>query len=558
MGDREQGSDEVGAGEGRAGEVDRRTVLRRAAGVAAGAAVAVGFGPLLAACQDTGSSTGSTVAPTGATGTTGAPPPWDQLAERLRGDLVLPSASDYDDVRVLFNPRFDELRPAAVARCRTPEDVQAALQFADAYGVPIKARSGGHTYAGYSSADGCLQLDLRGLNTVVLGRDGTTATVGPGTLLVDTYNTLFQAGRCVPGGSCPTVAVAGLVLGGGVGFLGRRFGTLSDNLESIAMVTVDGRMVTADAGSDPDLLWASQGGGGGNFGVVTALRLRTHPVGDWSTFQMSWNWEQTPQVAAAWFDWLDGLPDEVWSMLSFSTQDPSKGPTPVCEVKGQVTAPAARARQLLDPLIAAVGGPPVSNTTVDQTWLSSAEMWAGCTDLSIAECRTRQDGPAGTLPRQSYKAKSDYLAAGLPPEAVEAIIDAVGARQSDPALTGSGADFSPGGIEFDSYGGALNRPAPTDTAFVHRDQVAHGQYLAFWANDATPDVVDANQVWIAALADRLGPFTSGQAYQNYIDPDRSDWLRAYYGQNLEKLVQVKKTWDPDGRLDFAQGIPRSL
>ncbi len=558
MGDRSNSSDEAGVGERLPGEVDRRTVLRRAAGLTAGAAVTVGLGPLLAACQDTGGSTASTVAPPGGTGGSGASPPWDQLAGRLRGDLVLPSARDYDEVRVLFNPRFDDLRPAAVARCQSAEDVQTAVQFADAHGIPLKVRSGGHTYAGYSSSTGSLQLDLRGLNTVAVGRDGSTATVGPGSLLVDTYNTLFAAGRCVPGGSCPTVAVAGLALGGGVGFLARRFGTLSDNLESIDMVTVDGRMVTADPGSEPDLLWASQGGGGGNFGVVTGLRLRTHPVGDWSTFQLSWDWEQTPQVAAAWFDWLDGLPDEVWSMLSFSTQDPTKGPTPVCEVKGQVTAPAARARELLAPLIAAVGGAPVSDTTVDQTWLTSAEMWAGCSDLSIAECRTREDGPAGTLPRQSYKAKSDYVAAALPPEAVEVIIDAVEARQSDPTLTGGGNAFFPGGIEFDSYGGALNRPSPTDTAFVHRDQVAHGQYLAFWATDATPDAVDANEAWIGAFADRLRRFASGQAYQNYIDPDRSDWLRAYYGQNLEKLVEVKKEWDPDGRLDFAQGIPRSL
>lgn len=382
--------------------------------------------------------------------------------------------------------------------------------------------------------------------------------MGPGCLLADVYRNLSEAGVCVPGGSCPTVNVAGLALGGGVGFIGRAFGTLSDNLVGLSMVTVDGEVVSADATTEPELLWAHQGGGGGNFGVVTRLELTTHPVGAWSTFELTWPWSITDRVTAAWFGWLADLPDEAWSMLSFTTQDPGQGKDPVCSVKGQVTAPATRARQILQPLIDAVGQAPAQDQTLDRTWLESVEYWAGCADLSIAQCRVPQDGPRGQLPRLAYKAKSDYFAKALPSEAVGVVIDALNRRQADRTLTASGTGFQPGGIQFDSYGGALNRPTPDATAFVHRDQVAHGQYLAFWDPKADPATVQANMDWINRFATDLRPFASGQSYQNYIDPDRTDWLRAYYGQNLERLVAVKRRWDPDGVLDFAQGIPRSL
>ena len=547
-------------------ELDRREVLRRGGRLAAGAAM-FGMAPsLLAACSGndqatppgtTGaaraSGTGTTVAPTSSGGV-----PWGDLAGQLRGVLVLPSDGGYDDARVLFNTRFDPLRPGAVARCADQADVQAAVRFARANGVRLVARSGGHSYAGYSSADAALQLDLRGLDGIEVDRSTGQATLGPGCLLADVYRNLSEAGVCVPGGSCPTVNVAGLAMGGGVGFLGRAFGTLSDNLVGLTMVTVDGEVVSADASNEPDLLWAHRGGGGGNFGIVTRLELTTHPVGAWSTFELTWPWSITDRVTAAWFAWLADLPDEVWSMLSFTTQDPGQGNEPVCTVKGQVTAPAARAEQLLAPLVTAVGQAPAKDQTVNRTWLESADYWAGCADLSIAQCRIPEDGPRGTLPRLAYKAKSDYLAKALPAEGTAVVIDALNRRQADRTLTASGSAFQPGGIEFDSYGGALNRPAPDATAFVHRDQVAHGQYLAFWDPSAPDTTVQANMDWIERFASDLRPFASGQAYQNYIDPQRPDWLRSYYGQNLERLVAVKRRWDPDGVLDFAQGIPRTL
>ena len=544
--------------------MDRRQLLRRGGQLAIGAAMAGVAPSVLAACSGgepaaspgTTAAGGTTVPATAASSPDGVP--WSELAEQLRGELVRPTDGTYDDARFLFNTRFDPLRPTAVARCADEADVQAAVRFARAHGVRLVARSGGHSYAGHSSADAALQLDLRPIHGISIDRSTRRAAMGPGCLLADVYRNLSEAGVCVPGGSCPTVNVAGLALGGGVGFIGRAFGTLSDNLVGLSMVTVDGEVVSADATTEPELLWAHQGGGGGNFGVVTRLELTTHPVGAWSTFELTWPWSITDRVTAAWFGWLVDLPDEAWSMLSFTTQDPGQGKDPVCSVKGQVTAPATRARQILQPLIDAVGQAPAQDQTLDRTWLESVEYWAGCADLSIAQCRIPQDGPRGQLPRLAYKAKSDYFAKALPSEAVGVVIDALNRRQADRTLTASGTGFQPGGIQFDSYGGALNRPTPDATAFVHRDQVAHGQYLAFWDPKADAATVQANMDWINRFAADLRPFASGQSYQNYIDPDRTDWLRAYYGQNLERLVAVKRRWDPDGVLDFAQGIPRSL
>jgi FAD/FMN-containing dehydrogenase len=182
------------------------------------------------------------------------------------------------------------------------------------------------------------------------------------------------------------------------------------------------------------------------------------------------------------------------------------------------------------------------------------QLWAGCADLTVPQCREPNDGPDGQLSRVGFTAKSDFFTGPLPADGIAGAMTWIERRQRRPELTGAGAAFAPGALQFDSFGGALNRPAPDATAFVHRDAFSHGQYLAYWAPGASPDAVEANLDWIRSFHGAMRPWASGSAYQNYIDPDLADWERAYYGANLGRLRAVKRAYDPDELFRFPQGI----
>ena len=210
---------------------------------------------------------------------------WSALASGLQGNLIRPDNAQYPVARQLFNPRFDTILPAAIAYCVSPADVQTCLAFVQRFGLPFTPRSGGHSYAGYSASTG-LVLDITSMNTVTANATTGLATVGAGARLIDVYSALAQQGLALPAGTCPTVGIAGLTLGGGVGVLGRKFGLTCDNLLSAQVVLANGSILTCDASHNPDLFWALRGGGGGNFGVVTSFTFQAHPVSSLSLFTL--------------------------------------------------------------------------------------------------------------------------------------------------------------------------------------------------------------------------------------------------------------------------------
>ena len=239
-----------------------------------------------------------------------SPADWTALGRGLAGHLVRPEDSDYDTARLLFNPRFDGQRPAGIAFCQNPSDVAECLAFVRRFGVAVTPRSGGHSYAGFSSGPG-LVVDVTRMNAVTDVGSGT-ARVGAGTRLVDLYAGLDAYGVTVPGGSCPTVGVAGLVLGGGIGVVSRAYGTLSDNLRSVQIVTPDGTTRECDASRDSDLFWACRGGGGGNFGIATAFTFNTHPAEQMVLFFLNWSWSNASRVITGWQSWGASAPGEQW------------------------------------------------------------------------------------------------------------------------------------------------------------------------------------------------------------------------------------------------------
>jgi FAD/FMN-containing dehydrogenase len=531
----------------------RRAFLRFAA--------AAGGGSLLSACSGKGGAPAATAsapatASLGATGgaalsaraSAASGPPkaadWAALARDLSGRLIRPGESGYTTAKELFDPRFDSLRPAGIAYCRNPHDVATSLAFVRKYGLPVAARCGGHSYAGWSSTSGLI-IDvtrMAGVN-VSAGR----ATVGAGTRLIDFYNGLAAHGRAVPGGSCPTVGISGLTLGGGIGVVGRAYGLTCDNVTSVQIVTADGQIRTANAKTNSDLFWACRGGGGGNFGVATSFTFTTHPAGSICLFFLSWPWSLADRVIAGWQSWAPHAPDQLWSNLHLAAAP--GGAVPSIGVGGTYIGSVTEAAAELEKLYAAAGSDPSSPFLESTTWLHAMLVEAGCVSLTVSECHLPAQTSAGQLSRASESAKSDFFTRPLSSHGIGTMLTGVEDFQRV-----AGASGASGGIALDALGGAINRVAPGATAFVHRNALFDAQYTTTWPAGSASGPVARQRAWQQSFWQSMRPYASGQAYQNYIDPRLATWRQAYYGANYSRLTRVKAAYDPHRLFSFPQAV----
>jgi FAD/FMN-containing dehydrogenase len=475
------------------------------------------------------------------------PPDWTALRSRLQGRLVLPDDSGYDTARQLWDPRFDTVRPQAIAYCASPADVQRCLETAHRSGVTPRPRSGGHSYGGWSSGTGLI-VDTTALAGVRVDPAGGTATVGAGTRLIDVYEALAKAGRALPAGSCPTVGIAGLALGGGVGVLGRAYGLTADRLRRVEVVTADGVLHRADAGTDSDLFWASRGGGGGNFGVATSFTFDTVAAPQVTTFSVSWPWAGAADVLAGWQAWAPAAPDEIWSSLLLLAHPHASPATPLVRVAGVCVGSTDHTAALVDGLVGAVGSAPSERSASRPDGILDAMLLeAGCSGMPVAACRLPTQGPAGTLKRTPLIGASDFLNEPLSDDGVRTVVDFVNQRQADPSV-------GEGGAQFDASGGAINRVAAPDTAFVHRNALASVQRTSSFTPGDPPQVIERGRRWLGEFTAALRPHVSGQSYVNYADPDLADWARAYYGDNLARLRRIRAAVDPGRLFDFPQAL----
>ena len=456
-----------------------------------------------------------------------------QLNRTLRGDVVQRGAAGYNAARLVYDTRYDSVKPQAVVFCESIGDVQKTVRWARSHKLHIVPRAGGHSYGGYSTTSGVV-VDVSRMHAISLTANGRAA-VGAGARLIDVYAALAQRGRTIPAGTCPTVGIAGLTQGGGIGMSARKFGLTCDNLLEATVVLADGRAVVANAQSNSDLFWALRGGGGGNFGIVTRLVFRTHPVGNVATYSLEWPWADARGVIDAWQRLAPSAPDGLFSVLNVNAAAGS-GAAPHITSAGQFYGTEARLREILRPL--AEAGTPTRFTTVTRTYLSAALMWAGCGDLS--ECHLP---PQGNRARSTFAAKSSISTQRLSGAGIAALINQIEARRA----TGTG----PGIVLLDSWGGAINRVPKDRTAFVHRDALFSMQYLAYWSASAP---AAPNIAWLRRCYAALRPYVSAFAYQNYIDPDLANRPQAYYGSNLPRLRAIKKKYDPQNVFHFRQSI----
>jgi FAD/FMN-containing dehydrogenase len=496
----------------------RSTLSRR--GVLAGGALVA-----LAGCRsDDESKTATGRASSSASGSAGGID-WNQLKRAVHGNLVLPSDPTYNNVRLTQNPRYDAQRPLAVLSVASANDVATAIRFAQDHDVPVAVRSGGHSYPGWSGGGSpkALVIDVRPLHRVRL--DGPEATIGSGAALAQVYDAVSSKGRAIAAGSCPTVGIAGLTLGGGVGVLTRAYGLTCDSVTAMQVVTADGKVRTVDRHHAPDLFWALRGGGGGHLGVVTSFTLRTVAAPVLQTAFLQWPASAATQVIPAWQAWAPTADARLWSTLKVlgGTQHASG---PIVLVSVTWTGPASQFSGQLNGLLAHVP-PPSVNSRATRSYRQAMLSYAGCSKIPVSQCTT---GPGGALQREAFAGTSHVAYDPLDDAGVDTVIgrahDATGLLEA--------------GISIDALGGKVRDRAPDATAFVHRAALATVQYTATFP-PGTPKQGDG---YVRGFRAAMVPHWGSHAYVNYADPTIKTYKLAYFGANAARLAQVRAAHDP--------------
>jgi len=435
----------------------------------------------------------------------------DGLRAALDGDLLIPAAPGYGAARRPALARFWDVCPQAVVRCASARDVARTIGYARDTGTHMVPRGGGHCFAGRSSTEGVV-LDLSRLDAITVGSDGR-ARIGAGARLAQVYDVLHEHGRTIPAGCGPTVGIAGLTLGGGLGLLGRRHGLTCDALAGARVVLADGRAVGCDTDRDPELFWALRGAGGGQFGVVTSLTFATVPEPRATRFELCWPETEADTVITAWQHWAPDAPDEITANLTVAAQ-PGR-PLHVAVFGACIRAGAAPS--LLDELVAASG-------TRAEIRLRHG--------LAIRDLKGSFAGDAPDTGAQLTVSRSEFFAHPLPAAAITALLDQltagpIGRRE----------------LNFTAMGGAYNRTSTDATAFAHRGERFLLEHIA------RDDPQWADRSWAIAH-----PHGSGRVYPNFPDPQLDSWAAAYHGDNLPRLAAAKQAYDPGRLFRFPQAI----
>lgn len=458
----------------------------------------------------------------------------NRLAGRLRGDLLVPGDPGYSAVRKPVIGTAHEVLPQAVVRCAGVEDVVEALGFARSCGLRFALRSGGHSFAEHSSTDGLL-IDLSGLSGVTV-RDALV-TVEPGVRVGQLTDLLAAEDRMVPCGWSRAVGVTGAALGGGFGVFSRLYGLGCDHLAAAQVVLADGCVVWADADREPDLYWALRGAGGGNFGAVTSLVFRTRPVVPAMRFELHFGYQDAAAVVDAWQRWAPDQASELNTELAVVAGDDPAVP-PVLVVFGVAVADRGDTEALLERFVARVGAAPV------------AANLGAMSGRDAARYHVDPDWEPSPMPpdvRPGLRVvRSQFFDRSLPARAVADLVTWFGSRR----VAGQIRE-----LEFVPWGGAFARVAPDATAFPHRRARFLLRHTVQVGSRADARARWTARQWVTGSWSTVRPYGSGGAYVNYPDPDLPAWARAYYGDNLERLIEIKAKHDPTALFHSPQAIP---
>jgi FAD/FMN-containing dehydrogenase len=446
--------------------------------------------------------------------------------QSLRGRLIQPGDPDYDEARALYNGMIDK-RPRLIARAADAADVVTAVNFAREQGLLLAIRGGGHNGPGLGSCNDGLVIDLSGLKGVRVNPSNRTVRVEPGCTSGDVDHATHAFGLAVPFGIVSTTGVAGLTLGGGTGYLTRKYGLTIDNLLEVDIVLANGQFVTASEREHPALFWALRGGGG-NFGVVTSFLFQAHPVSMVYAGPIFWDAAHAKAVMRAYRDFLPTAPEELGIFVGLKTV-PATDPFPkeawgrrACAIIGSFNGTAADGERAIAPLLAALP-PPLFN-------------WMGAMPFPAINALFDGFFPKGL----QWYWKGDFVRA-LSDEAIDVHI--VEAAKAPSALSL---------MHLYPIDGAVRRVARDATAWPTRDATWS---MVIAGIDASPAKADALKAWGRAYWKTVHPFNLDGAYVNFLMDDEADGrVQATYGENYARLAEVKRRYDPTNLFRVNQNI----
>lgn len=423
--------------------------------------------------------------------------------------------------RPSFYPEFDDRKPLAIATVGDASDVGRVVRFARDTGMRLAVRSGGHSVLGHSTVEGGLVIDLSDLDDLDFDLDAGTAWAGGGALAGQYTKAAGEFGLATGFGDTGSVGVSGLTLGGGVGFLHRKLGLTIDNLAAAEIVTADGEIRNIDDESDPDLFWAIRGGGG-NFGVVTRLKFRLHPVD--SVLGGMLILPASPRLMTEFVTVAREASDDLSMIGGVALAPPA--PFLPAEVHGQ---------QIVLAFLVHAGEPEIAEREVGRLRSLATPLVDGLERMRYAEI-FEDEGPPHPAAMSVRAVFSDELLI----EDAEAAIE---------ALTTATADMNV--LQIRVLGGAVGRVSNEATAFGHRDRAMMLNVAAAYSD---PDRRPEHEEWVTELSDRLAGGTAG-AYINFLGDDSPDAVRdAYPARTWERLVEVKRKYDPDNRFSSNHNI----
>ena len=446
------------------------------------------------------------------------------LRDRLRGTLLTPGEAGYDDARTLWNAMVDR-RPAAIARCAGVADVIAAVNAAREGDIPLSVKAGGHHVSGSAICEDGLVIDLGEMNGIRVDPGTKRVRVQAGATWGELDHETQAFGLAVPGGQDPNIGVAGLTLGGGVGWLSPKYGLTCDNLLSADVVTADGTLVRASEDENPDLFWALRGGGG-NVGVVTSFEFQLHEVGP-EVFAGAFVYphEEIPAVLQCYREFMADAPREVRLLFGSMALPPASvypeemHGTRVAMLIAFYAGPPEDGEQVLAPLREC--GDPLADSLRPRTY-------TGFQQAGGSEGALRTD------------LRSQYLAT-VPEAAARTILE----YADDAPSAGATVFLSP-------WVGAETDPVSDATAYPHREPAHHLLIEARWEDPAEDD---EHTTWVREFHEAMEPYTTGDVELNFLTSDESERRRrAAYGENYERLCEIKAEWDPDSLFRMHQNV----
>jgi hypothetical protein len=455
---------------------------------------------------------------------------FDELGESFRGELLLPTSPGYDTARRIWNGAIYR-HPACIARCTGVADVVAAVRFARDNDLEIAVRGGGHNVAGTAVCDDGLVIDLSAMQAVWVDPAGRTAWVQGGALWGDVDHETQAHGLATTGGIVSHTGVAGVTLGGGIGFLMRKHGLVVDNLLAAEVVTAEGSIVRASADDHPDLFWALRGGGG-NFGVVTSFRFALHPLGPTvMAGPVFWAADDTADVLRFYRDFVADAPDELGTVVRLGTVPPLPGIPEDMHWRPAIAVNCCYAGAVEDGERAVRALRGVGRPLVDLLAPSPYVAFQSGIDATV-------------LHGWHYRWKSTNLAS-LSDETIAVIADHAYAAGSPRSC-----------VVMFHFGGAVVRVPHEATAYAGRD-VAHNIVIeGVWLPDESGEHAAAETAWAQQFLQALEPHRAGSVYVNFLDSDDdSGRVREAYGDQIyRRLAEVKAKYDPDNAFHHNKNI----